>query len=154
MHYLNKVGRRKIFLTGLIMATIIEFSIGIFTLIFSNQDYYAYIVFGLILVFMTFQQGCSSLVIWILMSELFPLRLRGIGLGTITLVSWVSNFLIGLYFPSLINTIGTAMTFFVFALCGLIFSLIIFKYCPETKDRSLEELEYKFRHYQTVDCRK
>lgn len=136
------------------MATITEFSIGIFTLTFSNQDYYAYIVFGLILVFMTFQQGCSSLVIWILMSELFPLRLRGIGLGSITLVSWVSNFLIGLYFPSLINTIGTAMTFFVFALCGLTFSIIIFKYCPETKDHSLEELEYKFRHYQTIDCRK
>lgn len=154
MHYLNKVGRRKIFLTGLIMATITEFSIGIFTLTFSNQDYYAYIVFGLILVFMTFQQGCSSLVIWILMSELFPLRLRGIGLGSITLVSWFSNFLIGLYFPSLISAIGTAMTFFVFSLCGLTFSIIIFKYCPETKDHSLEELEYKFRHYQTIDCRK
>lgn len=149
MYYLKKIGRRKIFLIGLSFTTISEILISFFTFTISEQDYYGYIIFSLILLFMAFQQGCSGLVIWILMSELFPLRLRGVGVGIITFISWIANFMVGLGFPPLIDNIGIAMTFLLFALCGVISFLIILKYCPETKGRTLEELEKMFRNYKS-----
>lgn len=154
MKGLNKTGRRNIFLLGLAVTTFAEIGISILSVTSANQDYYGYAVFALVLVFMAFQQGCSVLVTWVLMSELFPLRLRGIGIGTMSFVLWVANLAVGVSFPSIIANFGTASTFLGFAFCGVISFLIVWKYCPETKDRTLEELEYCFKNYKQFDLRK
>lgn len=154
MYYLGKVGRRKLFIMGLTMTTIAQCCIGILSMTLSDQPYYGYLILSMTVTFMAFQQGCSAPVTWILMSELFPLRLRGFGMGFVVFFAWASNFMIGLCFPSLISGVGTTMTFFTFAICGAIALLVVFKWCPETKGRTLEELEYCFRNYKTIDSRK
>lgn len=154
MKALNKMGRRQVFMLGLIMTTLAEIGISILSITSANEAYYGYAVFSLVLVFMAFQQGCSVLITWVLMSELFPLRLRGIGIGTMSFVLWIANLAVGISFPSIIDSLGTAITFLGFAICGIISLLIVYKYCPETKDRTLEELEYCFKNYKQFDLRK
>jgi len=80
-------------------------------------------------------------VMWVMFSELFPNRLRGIAISFVGLINSIISFLVQLVFPWELANLGTATTFFIygfFAALGLIF--ILWK-VPETKGKSLEELE-------------
>ncbi len=154
MYYLEKQGRRKLFIWGLMLTILPLCAISALSLTLDSHPYYGYFILAMTMTFMAFQQGCCGLVTWILMSELFPLRLRGLGMGFIAFVSWVGNFMVGLCFPMLISVLGTSATFLVFAFFGVISLMLVIKYCPETKGRTLEQLEYCFRNYKTIDCRK
>lgn len=63
---------------------------------------------------------------------------------------WMMNFLIGLTFPVLLDQLGMSSTFFVFVVLGASAILYVKKYLPETKGRTLEELENDFRSNQGV----
>ncbi len=80
-------------------------------------------------------------VMWVLFSELFPLKIRGIAISFVGFINSLVSAGVQFIFPWELSTIGSAMTFFIyglFAFAGLIF---ILKVIPETKGRSLEELE-------------
>lgn len=80
-------------------------------------------------------------VMWVMFSELFPNRLRGIAISFVGLINSIVSFLVQLVFPWELANLGTSTTFFIygiFAALGLIF--ILWK-VPETKGKSLEELE-------------
>jgi major inositol transporter-like SP family MFS transporter len=154
MWLLGRLGRRKIFLIGLTMTTITQCFIGIFSMTLSDQSYFPYLILSMTVTFMAFQQGCSAPVTWLIMSEIFPLRLRGLGMGTVVFFSWIANFTVGLGFPVLLSSIGLSQTFFTFAFGGLMAILFVAKWLPETKGRSLEQLEQCFQNYKTIDCRK
>lgn len=80
-------------------------------------------------------------VMWVLFSELFPQKVRGLAISFVGLINSAVSFLVQLVFPWELSTFGSAATFAiygVFAVLGLIFILI---YIPETKGKSLEELE-------------
>ncbi len=80
-------------------------------------------------------------VMWVLFSELFPNRVRGVAISFVGLVNSATAFLVTLVFPWQLQSMGSATTFLLyglFALAGLVFVLRVI---PETKGRSLEELE-------------
>jgi sugar porter (SP) family MFS transporter len=80
-------------------------------------------------------------VMWVLFSELFPNRVRGVAISFVGLVNSATAFLVTLVFPWQLQSLGSATTFLlygVFALAGLVF---VVRVLPETKGRSLEELE-------------
>ena len=80
-------------------------------------------------------------VMWVLFSELFPNRIRGIAISFVGFVNSVVSYLVQQIFPWELATLGSAGTFLIyglFAVLGLIFIIMI---VPETKGRSLEELE-------------
>ena len=80
-------------------------------------------------------------VMWVLFSELFPLKIRGVAISFVGFVNSAVSAGVQFIFPWELSTIGSSMTFLIyglFALAGLIF---ILKVIPETKGRSLEELE-------------
>ena len=80
-------------------------------------------------------------VMWVLFSELFPNRVRGVAISFVGLVNSATAFLVTLVFPWQLQSLGNSTTFLiygVFALAGLAFVLRVL---PETKGRSLEELE-------------
>jgi MFS family permease len=80
-------------------------------------------------------------VMWVLFSELFPNRIRGIAISFVGLINSAVSFTVQLIFPWELDTLGNATTFLlygVFAVAGLLF---IIKVLPETKGKSLEELE-------------
>ena len=80
-------------------------------------------------------------VMWVLFSELFPNRIRGLAISSVGFVNSGISFLVQLVFPWELANLGSATTFLIygiFAAIGFVFIMILL---PETKGRSLEELE-------------
>ena len=102
----------------------------------------AYMVLVGMLLFLSFQQGALSPVTWLLLSEIFPTRLRGIFMGGAVFSMWIANFMISLFFPILLSWIGLSGTFFIFAGIGVFGALFVIKCVPETRNRSLEQIEH------------
>ncbi|MFC7392757.1 sugar porter family MFS transporter [Scopulibacillus cellulosilyticus] len=144
---LGKVGRRPMLLTGQIGTTTALLLIGIFSLVLKGTAALPFIVLILTVMFLAFQQGAISPVTWLMLSEIFPLRLRGLGMGVTVFCLWIMNFLIGLLFPILLDKIGLSITFFVFVVLGILAIAFVKKYLPETKGRTLEQLEHDFRTF-------
>lgn len=142
---LGRVPRRPMLMTGQIGTTAALLLIGVFSLALPSGDGRAYAVLAMTVTFLAFQQGAISPVTWLMLSEIFPMRMRGFGMGGAAVVLWLTNFAIGLVFPSLVSGIGVSNTFFLFVVAG-VFSLTFVKlYVPETKGRTLETLEAELR---------
>lgn len=78
---------------------------------------------------------------WILVSEVFPLRIRGVAMSLCTVANFGFNFLVVFSFLPLINRIGEAYTFWMFAIVSLICIFFVYYLVPETKGISLETIE-------------
>lgn len=138
---LGRVARRPMLMAGQMGTTAALLLIGVFSLTLPSGDGRAYAVLAMTVTFLAFQQGAISPVTWLMLSEIFPMRMRGFGMGVAAVVLWLTNFVIGLVFPSLVDGIGISNTFFLFVLAGLFSLAFVKRYVPETKGRTLETLE-------------
>ncbi|RPK09412.1 sugar porter family MFS transporter [Priestia endophytica] len=145
---LGKVGRRPMLITGLIGTTSALLLIGILSLMLEGSPALPYVVLTLTVTFLAFQQGAVSPVTWLMLSEIFPLRMRGMGMGITVFFLWIANFLVGLTFPILLAAIGLSTTFFVFVVLGIAAITFVKKALPETKGLTLEQIEENFRNYK------
>jgi Sugar (and other) transporter len=91
-----------------------------------------------------------GVVIFIIPSEIFPLKVRGSAIGACLLTNWGTNFVITLTFLSLIEAIGEPGTFWLYALVCVAFWLFAYFFIPETKGRSLEAIEKDLRSRTTT----
>lgn len=80
-------------------------------------------------------------VMWVLLSELYPIKYRGLAIGLIAFVNSFISSLIQLIFPWELSNLGNAMSFFIFGAIALVGFFALLKILPETKGKSLEELE-------------
>ncbi|MGY3838950.1 sugar porter family MFS transporter [Bacillus atrophaeus] len=144
---LGRVRRRPMLLVGQLGTMISLLLIGILSIALKETPALPFVVLALTVTFLAFQQAAISTVTWLMLSEIFPLHLRGLGMGISTFCLWTANFLIGLTFPILLNKIGMSSTFFIFVVLNIGAFLFVKKYVPETKGRSLEELEQSFRQH-------
>jgi SP family arabinose:H+ symporter-like MFS transporter len=80
-------------------------------------------------------------VMWVLFSELFPNRIRGVAISFVGFINSAVSFLVQLVFPWELANLGTTITFLLFGLFAFFGLLLIIKLLPETKGKSLEELE-------------
>lgn len=104
----------------------------------------AYLVLTGMLMFLCFQQGALSPVTWLLLSEIFPARMRGICMGGAVFALWMANFAISMAFPILLAAFGLAGAFLTFAIIGIGGSMFVLRTIPETRGRSLEQVEHYF----------
>jgi MFS family permease len=94
----------------------------------------------------------NGVVCWVLISEIFPNRVRGRAVSLATQSLWATCFLVSLTFPSMLKHLGITMTFWIYAGLGLANSLYVLLAVPETRRRSLEEIEASWtrkEHVQT-----
>ena len=80
-------------------------------------------------------------VIWVLIGEIFPNRIRGRAMSIATFANWGINFLTAFIFPWYVAKIGMGAGFFTFSAFCLIATIFFYKFVPETKGKSLEEIE-------------
>ena len=80
-------------------------------------------------------------VMWVLLSELYPIKYRGLAIGFIAFVNSLISSIIQLIFPWELSNLGNALTFFIFGIIAFVGFFILVKILPETKGKSLEELE-------------
>jgi MFS family permease len=135
--YIDKLGRRFLYLIGSMgmVVTLLMLAVsfwlkmeGIFTLI-------------CILLFIAFFASCIGPVFWTLVSEIFPNRIRGKAVAFASFTQWIFNFLVVLLFPHFLASLGGAKTFLFLALMSLLQWVFTYMYVPETKGKSLEEIE-------------
>jgi len=88
--------------------------------------------------FFAFSQGA---VIWVFLSEIFPNKVRAKGQALGSFTHWIMNAMIGLAFPLALSTFGGGNVFLFFAVMMIPFFFFVWKMMPETKGKSLEELE-------------
>jgi SP family galactose:H+ symporter-like MFS transporter len=80
-------------------------------------------------------------LIWVLCSEIQPLKGRDFGITCSTTVNWIANMIVGATFLTMLNTLGSAHTFWIYAGLNLVFIFITIALIPETKNISLEHIE-------------
>jgi MFS transporter, SP family, xylose:H+ symportor len=81
-------------------------------------------------------------VTWVLISEIFPNRVRSHGVSVAVSALWIASFLLTYTFPTLNASLGTAGVFFGYGAICLLGSLLVWRFVPETKGRTLEQIEH------------
>ncbi|MCC3267685.1 sugar porter family MFS transporter [Arthrobacter gengyunqii] len=142
---LGKVGRRPMLITGLIGTSTTLLLIGVASLTMPEGTARGFVVLSLTVLFLAFQQGSISPVTWLMIAEIFPLRVRGLGMGLSVFVQWMTNFAVGFSFPMLMAGLGISNTFFIFVALGICAILFVKRFMPETRGRSLEQVEAQLR---------
>lgn len=79
-------------------------------------------------------------VVWVLISEIFPNRIRAQAVAIAVAAQWAANYFISSTYPAMMEVSG-GLTYSFYGLMSLLSALFIWKFVPETKGRSLEELE-------------
>ena len=82
---------------------------------------------------------------WILVSEVFPLKIRGVAMSVCTVSNFAFNFFVVASFPVLLHRIGGAWTFWMFGVVSIICIIFVYFFVPETKGISLEQIESNWR---------
>ena len=82
---------------------------------------------------------------WILVSEVFPLKIRGVAMSVCTVSNFAFNFFVVASFPVLLNRIGGAWTFWMFGIVSILCIIFVYFFVPETKGISLEQIESNWR---------
>ncbi|MCU1406300.1 MAG: iolT, partial [Glaciihabitans sp.] len=130
------VGRRPIIIVGQAGLTVALALIGIFFLL-PESTLRSYLVLTGMLIFLFFMQACIGPIFWLLLAEIFPLRIRGFATGLAVSFVWIANTIVSLVFPILIDAIQ-GNTFFLFAIINVGTLIFYIRSIPETKGRSLE----------------
>lgn len=135
---IDKWGRRPLLFAGIGGAVLSLLIIGIlFALNVTSGPWILIAILAFIACF-AFSFGP---VCWVVISEIFPNAIRGRAVALATLSLWIGNFLVGQLTPVMLNTLGSSGTFWVFALCCSPALWTTWKLIPETKGRSLENIE-------------
>jgi MFS family permease len=93
-------------------------------------------------------------VFWLMISEIYPLNVRGKAMSMASLANWGSNFIVALTFLLLIDAFGQAGTFWLYAAIGVVAWIFVYFMVPETKGRTLEEIEADFRGVEVAGSRR
>ena len=139
MFLIDKLGRRPLLMIG---------AVGMFlSLAGAALHYYDgrlvsdLAMVGCVIGFVAFFAFSQGAVIWVFLSEIFPNRIRSKGQALGSFVDWIVNAVIGLAFPIALTSFGGGDVFMFFAVLMIPFFFFVLKVMPETKGKSLEELE-------------
>ncbi len=140
---LDRVGRRPLLLAG--MAGMIA-SLALLALAFRHRGagLGEIALAGLGCYVASFAVGLGP-VFWLLLPEVFPLKVRGAGMSTATVANWGSNLVVALTFPNLAQAIGLSGTFWLYGGLGVAGWIFVLGMVPETKGKTLEEIEEHWR---------
>jgi MFS family permease len=87
-------------------------------------------------------------IFWLLIAEIYPLKIRGLAEGTAATFNWASNLIVSLTFLTLVEKLGASSTFLLYALASVASWLFAYYFVPETKGHTLEQIEafWRARH--------
>ncbi|MDR1502044.1 MAG: sugar porter family MFS transporter [Prevotella sp.] len=137
MYTVDKLGRRSLLLFGAIGLTCIYAILG--------ACYYFHISGMAVLVLVMLAIGCYAMTLapitWVVISEIFPTRIRGMAMAVSTFSLWTACFILTYTFPLLNSGLGAYGTFWLYGIICLLGFVFVKNNLPETKGKSLEEIE-------------
>lgn len=144
IRFIDRAGRRKLLLWGISGMIVCLLGVGIvFYFELSSGPLLLIFILGFIASF------ASSLgpIPWVIISEIFPTKTRGIAMSFAVLTLWIGVVLVTQLTPMLLKTVGGAGTFWIFGANAVFLLVFVWKMIPETKGRTLEEIErYWHKH--------
>ncbi|PLS29200.1 sugar porter family MFS transporter [Bifidobacterium parmae] len=142
---MDKVDRRTMLIVGAVGMGVSLFVMS-FAMKFSGGSHTAAIVCVIALtVYIAFFSGTWGPVMWIMIGEVFPLNIRGLGTSFSSVINWAANAVVSLTFPYLPNLFGTGSLFIGYGVICIASVWFVAKYVFETRNRSLEEIETSLR---------
>ena len=138
---IDKVGRKKLVYYGVSGMVVSLILIGLYFLFGDslNVSSLFLLVFFLFYVFCCAVSICA--VVFVLLSEMYPTKVRGLAMSIAGFALWIGTYLIGQLTPWMLQNLTPAGTFFLFAVMCVPYMLIVWKLVPETAGKSLEEIE-------------
>lgn len=137
LYFVDKWGRKVLLLSGAFGLMVIYALMG--------SAYYFQISGFLLLVIVVLAIACYAMtlapVMWIVISEIYPNRIRGLAMSVATFALWSACFILTYTFPLLNKGLGAAGTFWLYGFICLLGGIFVLKNVPETKGKTLEELE-------------
>jgi MFS transporter, SP family, arabinose:H+ symporter len=100
-----------------------------------------YFLLFFILAYVAFFAASYGPVTWVYISEIFPVKLRGLAISVATLALWVAVYLVTQFFPIMLENIGAAYTFWIYCAMSVLAFIFVHSSVYETKGRTLEEIE-------------
>lgn len=138
MQLVDRVGRKKLMLGGASLMALWLLLVGI---CYSYELFEGYTLTILVLIFIATYATTLAPVTWVLISEIFPTRIRGLAVSVATGMLWVACFALAYGFPVLIEWLEASQTFYLFSGICAVYALILYRYAPETKGKTLEQFE-------------
>jgi sugar porter (SP) family MFS transporter len=143
---IDKVGRKTLYLVGSLGMCIALLCLAV--TYFTHLEGVLTMVF--VLAFVAFFAACIGPVFWTLVAEIFPNRIRGKAVALASAMQWSVYFLVALLFPRFLELVGGGFAFLFFATMVFAQFLIVKHYLPETRGKSLEEIEMHWNQYTQV----
>ncbi|WP_284461526.1 sugar porter family MFS transporter [Chryseobacterium sp.] len=137
IRYVDQWGRKKLLLLGTSGMSICLFIVG---LAFYSQQQGYLVLIAILGYIASFAMSLGPLT-FVVIAEIFPTKARATAMSVATFFLWAAVFLVSQTFPILIGSIGNAYTFWLYMLVAVIAFLFIWKRIPETKGKTLEEIE-------------
>jgi SP family arabinose:H+ symporter-like MFS transporter len=135
---IDRYGRKPLYIAGSLGMAL---SLTALVVTVLTGHFHGAIVLMLILTYLAFFSACIGPVFWTLVPEIFPNDVRGMAMTVPVLTQWVANAMVVLLFPHAFDAIGKAFTFGFLALMALAQGIFTWRFVPETKNKTLEEIE-------------
>ncbi|MCE7784854.1 glucose transporter GlcP [Staphylococcus xylosus] len=141
---IDKIDRKRLLVIGNIgmVASLLIMAVLIWTIGIQSSAWIIVACLTLFIIFFGFTWGP---VLWVMLPELFPMRARGAATGVAALVLSIGSLLVAQFFPILTDILSVEQVFLIFAAIGICALIFVIKYLPETRGRSLEEIEADLR---------
>ena len=141
---IDKIDRKRLLVIGNIgmVASLLIMAILVWTVGIQSSAWIMVACLTLFIIFFGFTWGP---VLWVMLPELFPMRARGAATGIAALVLSIGSLLVAQLFPILTDVLSVEQVFLIFAAIGVCALIFVIKYLPETRGRSLEEIEADLR---------
>jgi len=150
--WVDRFGRRPLLFSGLIGMTVSLAAVGFSFAALENQPEggpTSTTVGGLVtvlalVVFIASFAFSLGPIVWTIISEIYPNRVRGRAMAVATAVNWFAAFIVAQFFLSLVDAIGESTTFFMFSALCIVTYAFVHRWVPETKGKSLEEIQERW----------
>ena len=142
---MNKINRRTMLLGGFALTTFFHLLVGLSAMFLPDNATKPYFILVFVVLFVFSMQATIGPLVWLLLAEIFPLKIRSFAMGVCVFCLWMANAVVAFGFPPVVEAVGIAPTFFIFAGLGVLALVFIYTMVPETRGVSLEEFEEEMR---------
>ncbi|MFC9442004.1 MULTISPECIES: sugar porter family MFS transporter [unclassified Brevibacterium] len=142
---INRLPRRRMLIGGFMLTTFFHILIGLSAAFLPEGQFKAYAILVFVILFVFSMQGTIGPLTWLMLSEIFPLKIRSFAMGICVFALWMANAAVAQFFPPVVASLGISATFFLLAGCGVLALIFLIAMLPETRDKTLEDLEEEFR---------
>ena len=148
--FVDRIGRKPILYAGFVVMAVGLGVVGLLMHLGMATQTERLLAVGMLLVFVVGFAFSAGPLVWTLCSEIQPLKGRDFGVGVSTVTNWVMTGVVGVTFLTLLNHLGHANTFWLYAAFNLVFLLFTWALVPETKGVTLEHIEQKLMDGQPL----